>query len=170
MTRQENDHGAEALRCIRSPGRVVVVPEPPSHFVDDLGEALWKVPYFPTIHQWKRGSHRRICYQFDGRTRPSATNPPSSEVEAFLAFWVSEGYEAIRLGLPMSMTQSIRWLSVCDAFIGVDSGISHLAHSVQVPTFLLQYQHPLTQAHEGKKYIACEGLSDATAKVLGYIL
>lgn len=169
MTRIENDYAEECLSLIDSLGRVSLVHDRPTACVDDLGEALWSVPYFPTKLAWVPRRHHKVCYQFDGRTRPSQTNPPPEDERLLLGPWLPPGTVLVKLGRPLTATESAMHLATCDAFLGVDSGISHLAHSVGVPTFLLQYAHPLTQAHPGKVYTPCYGAADAIEKICRYL-
>lgn len=169
MTRVENDHSEEYLSLINSPGRIILVPDPPTVRMDDfLGENLWSTPYFPTHERWLP-SGRTVCYQFDGRTRPEKTNPSATDADTILGAMTTAGYEVIRLGLPLSASESVHRLATCSAFIGSDSGISHLAHSVGCPTFLLEYTHPLTQAHPNKIYTPCFGAQDTITKVLEFL-
>lgn len=127
------------------------------------GYDVWATPYYPTRmpYQWnKRSEHKTICYQFDGASTPELKNPPPAEL-ALLLDWIHwSGFEGVRLGLPMTIEQDLEALTNAVAFIGVDSGMSHLAHSVGTPTFILQFQLPAVTCHRGKAYILAEGVED----------
>ena len=162
---------AECLELIHSPGRVALVDADATRSVDHLlGEQLWNQEYFPTHLRWPgRRFYGRICYQIDGRTRPALTNPPSADVELLQGGWLPSGVELVCLGLPRSVTESVHLLATCDAFLGVDSGISHVAASVGVPMFLLQYHWPLAQAHTKQRYVTCLGMADALRAITKHL-
>jgi hypothetical protein len=156
------DEGAllrEILTLIDSPGRVAVVDRAPTRAPG--GDLTWHLPYYPTHQQWRPGLRGLITYQIDGQSRPNETNPPERERAWLASGWSPPGVRVVRLGRPMSVTDIIQHLARSDAFIGVDSGIAHLAHSVGVPRFLLQYQHPLSQAHPHKHYVTCPSVPQA---------
>jgi ADP-heptose:LPS heptosyltransferase len=63
-----------------------------------------------------------------------------------------KGYECINLNnRSLSLLEICNILAMSKAFIGIDSGISHIAHSVGVPSCLYFY-NKLATSHPNKKY------------------
>lgn len=126
------------------------------------GYDVWATPYYPTRHiRWNaRQAHTTICYQFDGVSIADQKNPPPGELALLLDWIHRSGFEAVRLGLPMTIEEDIVALANAVAFIGVDSGMSHIAHSTGTPTFLLEYQNAVVTTHRGKAYIVAQGFED----------
>jgi hypothetical protein len=57
-------------------------------------------------------------------------------------------------------------------FVGVDSGMSHLCHSVGLPIFLLEYGLPTATVHSGKAHTLCKGYDDFVQRFdhfIGYL-
>jgi len=46
------------------------------------------------------------------------------------------GFTDIRVGLPKTLEQSINDMCHSDFFVGIDSGMAHVARSVGIPVFL----------------------------------
>lgn len=151
----------EILNELESSGKTELVDKDATHFITEE----WRVPYCPTRSRWSPNRFDRVCFQFDGVTHPQKTNPPPEDLAQLLGAWLPAGIEFIRLGRPLSIADDVRLLSRSDAFLGVDSGMSHIAHSAMVPCFLLQYLEPLEKAHPNKSYVKCEGAVDAIAKI-----
>lgn len=125
------------------------------------GYDVWAAPSLPTWRQWdKHAPHATIAYQFDGHSSPSISNP-SSEDEQILLRWLEQsGFLPVRLGKHLTVDECCRQASEAVAFIGVDSGMSHLCHSVNVPIFLLQFKLPVVTTHRGKPHILADGCED----------
>ena len=126
------------------------------------GYDVWAAPYYPTRNlRWNaRQAHTTICYQFDGISIPELKNPPPGELALLLDWIHRSGFEAVRLGLPMTIDEDIQALANAVAFVGVDSGMSHIAHSAGTPCFLLEYQSPVVTTHRGKAYILANSFED----------
>lgn len=119
--------------------------------------------YFPTKVQWKPGRYRQICYQFDGRWNGDLKNPPPGDADKILN--AISGVKKVRLGLPMELDEIIKTASKSDLFLGIDSGMAHLCHSVGIPMFLVEYKWLLENGHKGKTFTKCNGTDDAIEKV-----
>jgi hypothetical protein len=65
-----------------------------------------------------------IAYQFDGISRPDL-NPTPEEVSLFLS--VLDGHQVERAGLPKTLSESFDLIERAGLFIGVCSGMSHIA-------------------------------------------
>lgn len=125
------------------------------------GFDVWATDYFPTKVRWKPSvAHRYCCYQFDGDSAALEKNPSSGDLMILLVWLQQCGFEAVGLGKHLSVAQCVEIASESAFFVGVDSGMSHLAHSVGVPMFLLQHQLPIVTSHRGKAYIHCDGVHD----------
>ncbi len=131
------------------------------------GYDVWATPYFPVRQKWNpHGRHAYYAYQFDGVSSPELKNPPPSDINKIHAFM--HPLPAIEIGLPLVASASAAALDGCMFFVGVDSGMSHLAHSVGCPIFLLQYQLPVVTCHRGKAYTLCDGADDFLTKIQRY--
>ena len=93
----------------------------------------YKYPFIPTEIQWKPNKSKKICYQFDGKSK-KAKNFSSKEIEAHILNYIKEkGYRLIRLGWEKSLKQCALEASESELFIGIDSGMCYLAASVGIP-------------------------------------
>jgi len=117
------------------------------HIADEVVTELRKItveeyphPYYPTKHVWKPKRHRRLCVQFDNNQVPE-TCARSFKYHDRLALldWLKDKPYVV-LGKPLSVSQCAEIAATSDLFIGMDSGMSHLAHSVGVPTLLLHWE------------------------------
>jgi hypothetical protein len=144
-------------------GRVVIVDERPT---DGFEASLaWRVPFMPTKRRWRPGPHKRIAVQFDGRSVAELKNPPPDQLAELMGDWLPAGYTMTTIGLPRTVQEDVDILATSNAFIGCDSGMSHLCHSVGTPCFLLEYRMPLELTHSGKAYTRCGSAAEAIARV-----
>lgn len=74
-----------------------------------------------------------IAYQFDGISH-SHWNPTDAEVQSF--FESLPAKKLCRIGRPLTLEESMNILLKSSLFIGVSSGMSHLAASAGTPTFI----------------------------------
>ena len=96
----------------------------------------------PTKIKWKPNSNRKVCYQFDGKSK-NEKRFPSKEVENEVLDSIKDrGYEIIRLGSGMTLEECVIAASECEIFIGIDSGMCYLAAAVGVPTFFCKNNRP----------------------------
>lgn len=117
--------------------------------------------YVPTRVRWQGAGSRIVTYQLETHTRHRPERRmPTAEIDAFLRWCGANGWTPVDLYLPGAPHASARTLSECIAhlaasafFVGIDSGASHIAHSVGVPTFLYGWAE-LDAAHAGKVYTA----------------
>ena len=90
---------------------------------------------------WKFGPYGRMCYQTRGRSAWRRQNFPGSEaVEIYNSF---PTLERIEVGLPLSIDQSVEVMLKSDFFVGIDSGMAHLARCVGLPVFINPNRVPL---------------------------
>ena len=134
------------------------------------GFNVWATPFYPTrkVWDWKK-KHGHYCYQFDGISAPDKN--PSAAEQIKITDQILYQHHGLRLGKHYTVAQCVEYLAGASFFVGCDSGMSHIAHSVGVPVFLLQYGLPVVTCHRGKSYLLCEGADDFHAKLtrwLGY--
>lgn len=133
----------------------------------NLTPLVWTTPYLPTKKRWKFSNSKKICYQLEGISNAPKKQPPQQDFEKLVTFL--PGYEFIRLGKPKSLLESVEIMYNCDLFFGICSGFSHIAHSLGIPTFLIQYQMPIRSWHFGKQYTHCLGTDDLIRQVRVYL-
>lgn len=160
-------HGTDFRRRVREI-HDVLEPENGVNFTtygstDDLdGFDVWACPLWPTRAQWEfpTGIRPRFCYQFDGESSAREKNPPPEDQTRLMAHLNDLGYAGIRLNSNMSIADCVCALALCDFFVGCDSGMSHIAHSVRTPVYLLEYELPVITCHRGKAYTLCRGVDE----------
>ncbi len=91
--------------------------------------------YLNTKTKWV-GDKKLICVQFDGKSQQELKNLDVNEELRLLKF-LSNNYEVIDVGKRMPLMHVIENLSRASAFVGVPSGISHVARSVGLPIVLI---------------------------------
>lgn len=150
----------EILTALNAPiARLRSVPESGNTSLD--GFNVWAAEFYPTITQWvKPGHSAKVAVHFDGVSSAADKNPSSVERAAIIDHLSNLGYEPVFLGPHQTIAEAVDVLATAAFFVGVDSGFSHVAHSVGVPMFLLQYKLPVVTCHRGKPYILCEGARD----------
>jgi len=124
-------------------------------FVDDMSttfvpvEVCFKSPYLPTKVKWTGG--KSIVHQLINGQQPANCPrcPPKHHHDAIMN-WVSN-HENKRLGLPMSLEECIQAAAGAALFIGMDSGMSHVCHSLGVPVILYDWSR-LDEFHHEKKF------------------
>lgn len=114
--------------------------------------------YLQTRRIWKPGYYNRICYQFDGRSSAHAKNPTKSELDFIFYTMKSTGADLIKLGNHLSLAECVEIMATSDLFLGVDSGMSHVCHSVGIPTYILRSRLSdgfIKYYHGDNKYTLC---------------
>jgi hypothetical protein len=121
---------SEILRLFDAQREVQVVRENITRFLPvhppRNGRIVWITPHCST----DSGS---VAYQFDGISRPDL-NPSFEEISSFLSLF-NEG-QATRVGLPKTLSESFHMIERARFFIGVSSGMSHIAASLRKPCFI----------------------------------
>jgi hypothetical protein len=160
----------EILDVLDSPGQVELTLAEPTVGVD--GYNVWNAPYFPTKNRWDGSRrHKYVCMQFDGQSAAQATNPGLAEERLIRRFLQDRchGFELKTLGKHLSVQECVDIAADSALFVGVDSGMSHLCHSVGVPIFLLEYGLPTITTHNGKAHILCKGYDDFASRFDRYL-
>jgi hypothetical protein len=116
--------------------------------------------YVPTRRRWAPRRSRIVACQLETHT----VHTP----ERFCAPGLADalraelpGFELVALGRHrhLGIRDIVEVLARCAAFVGIDSGISHVAHSVGTPVFLKDHAE-LALTHPGKAYAAFEDQAD----------
>jgi hypothetical protein len=102
------------------------------------GQECVEHEYLPTRRTWTPNESRTICVQLDGRYMSHRKNPSPSEQASLIEGLKSAGFAIAHVGLPLSLEDSIDALGGCYCFVGVDSGMMHVANSVRCPRILLR--------------------------------
>jgi Glycosyltransferase family 9 (heptosyltransferase) len=121
--------------------------------------------YVPTKVKWVQHDSGVISYQLE----TSTSHRPGRFCNPWLIEDLSDqlpGYEFIEVGKQRQSTLSeiIEILSQSTLFVGIDSGMSHVAHSVGVPVFLKRYPE-LELCHPNKEYVAFDEGADLERKL-----
>jgi hypothetical protein len=115
--------------------------------------------YFPTKHKWTPGSYGRICVQTDNYQVPSNCSRSFHLHERNALYEWLKGRNYVILGKSYSVSECASLAASSDLFIGIDSGMSHLCHSVGVPIFLLNWQ-ALDKFHPHKIFLRFDKVSE----------
>lgn len=117
-------------------------------------------PYFPTKHKWKPGPYGRICIQTDNSQTPENCARSFKHHERQALYTWLEGKNYVILGKPYSTSQCAEIAATSDLFIGMDSGMSHLCHSVGIPVLMLNWV-ALDRFHPNKVFYRFEKVTEA---------
>lgn len=136
---------------------------------DPCGYAIWDAPSCPTKIRWTPGrKKRRICFQFDGISSAESKNPTLADEQRILEELMVYA-NPVKIGKHQTLSQIVQEMTNSDLFIGCDSGMSHIAHSVGVPTIIVQYKLPVITAHRQKHYLCANGTDDLLLKIRAYL-
>ena len=150
----------EILNVLDQPkgSKVVIVDEPGTH--EPEGEDVWTSPYWGTKKRWELGKQRSVAFQFDGISSGEDKNPPDADRGRILRSLLFQDYELYKLGKNYSIWECMEILTRCKCFVGCDSGMSHVAHSVGIPIYLVEYRLPVITAHRNKTFVHCRGTDE----------
>lgn len=111
------------------------------HELDVLSNLVaYNHEYLPTKIRWENRRSRIISFQFDSRSNKDLKNCSSEEISRFREVIFKSGYRLVDLGNTCDLTAAVNIMSISEVFIGLDSGMSHVAQSVGVPIFLIANQ------------------------------
>jgi hypothetical protein len=160
----------EILALIKGPERSCVT------LVDAVGSRepdgfdVWAAPSWPTHETWKPHelmNHDTVTYQFDGVSSAAEKNPPREDQTRMLAA-MERGlnvYSVKRLGSDSTLAQCVDEMRRSIVFVGCDSGMSHIAHAVGVPTIIVEYGLPIITCHRGKHFVHVRGTDEAVKAI-----
>lgn len=93
--------------------------------------------HLPCNHPWQGPKDSYACYQFDGRSRLEK-NMNNKEHEKLIVDSIQTvGLRPVILGRKISIRDCFLKLAQCTFFIGVDSGMAHMAACVRCPIILI---------------------------------
>jgi len=165
-----HDLHRDILNELDSPGEIELVRSEPSIRLNTYN--VWQSPYFPTKTRWDAyGRHKYVAVQFDGESAKELKNASPDEEQMIRDFvqQMCPGYSLVRLGKPLTVKECVEIAANSAFFVGVDSGMSHLCHSVGVPIFLMEYRLPVHTTHGGKAHTICRGFGDFTVHFDRYV-
>jgi Glycosyltransferase family 9 (heptosyltransferase) len=138
---------------------------------DLSGFNVWACDFYPTKVRWRFDApHPHVCWQMDGVSSPEKNPSPEELVEiTHILLEATGGAPVYKVGKHLGDTKCVELLAAASVFVGVDSGMSHLAHAVGVPVFLLEYGLPIVTTHRGKAYRLCEGAAGLRDKLGRYV-
>lgn len=90
--------------------------------------------YIPAKMIWKPGPYGRMCYQFYGSSDWRHQN--FRKAEAAQLYQSFPTFDRVKVGIPMTLGQIVDVMLHSDFFVGIDSGMTHLARCVGIPTFV----------------------------------
>lgn len=129
-------------------------------------EECFQSTYLPTKVKWSGG--RSIVHQLSN-AQQSANCPRCPPMHYYNAImkWIS-GHENKRLGLPMSLDECVKAASNAALFIGMDSGMSHVCHSVGIPVILYDWSR-IDEFHYEKKFSRFKTADEAIVLMSGVL-
>jgi hypothetical protein len=153
----------EILELLDKPkeSKVTIVDARGTH--EPEGEDVWTSPYWPTKDRWFPQKVDVVCYQFDGISSAADKNPSEEDEDRVLRAIYARGYQAVRLSKNLPLRTCMSHLAHSQCFVGCDSGMSHLAHSVGTPVYLVEYKLPVITAHRKKHFVHCRGTDELLA-------
>jgi len=114
-------------------------------------------PPSSTKIKWSPNSSKKICYQFDARSKVPARFPSKEIEDEVLNHVIKLGYEVIKLSAEKTLKECVTEVANCEIFLGVDSGMATLTASVGTPIFFCKNNRPIevweTMNHSKKHYI-----------------
>ncbi len=161
----------ELLKLLVGADVLAPTDEPATEHLD--GFNVWATEYLPTHARWSRcHAAPTICTHFEGISSAREKNPPPADVQQITEWAAKRGLRVSPLTGQMPLAEVVRRLATCSLFVGCDSGMSHLAHCVGTPTYLLEYGLPVVTCHRHKAYVRCDGAGHFIAQAanwMGYL-
>lgn len=127
------------------------------------GFSVWAAAPWPMKRRWNhRGTDLFYCSQYDGISSAADKNPMPGDVALIYRTLLERyGLREEVLGKQRSIAECVDLLARCAFFVGSDSGMSHLSHSVGTPTFILRDgDWQVITTHRNKRYIGCRDAED----------
>ena len=97
--------------------------------------------YLKTKQVWRPTNNRVVVYQLVPR-KQGPTTCGVGHIQLFLERMQGLGFETVPLGDHLTIEECVSLAAKSRYFVGVDSGMSHLCHSVRTPVHLIRNGHP----------------------------
>jgi hypothetical protein len=143
--------------------------------VDDAATSMRRItvdafphPYPPTRRRWDGGGGGRACYQLSNNQLPEhCDRAPSRREREEIEQWLGAEFdEVIRLGANRSIFECVEVAASSELFVGMDSGMSHLCHSVGVPVLIKEWVD-LDKHHPSKEFQRFSSADEAISMMEG---
>lgn len=158
-------HVRTMIDCIESTGDVEAIESGRGIALPKV-EQLYHLKYLPTKKRWSyKHIDNVVCYQLKGHWKGSLKNPPNRDIRIILDHINSLGYEAIKMGKPLTIPECINLACASKCLVCVDSGMAHLCRSIGIPIFMIKYRYTLDRGHPRNTYTLCNGTTDCLNKL-----
>ena len=140
----------------------------------DRDKIAYACKYYPVKKNKKKRDEKKICFSFEGGNKnaicgrwmkkegfsklPKNTNTILTEFE---------GFNFVKMGLPMEIEEIAEHLSSCLLYVGIDNGITHIARSVGCKILILQHEWPVEHAFPlgVSNYVKCNSVNEAIKNI-----
>jgi len=130
--------------------------------------------YVPMKYMWKKRTFKKlkIAYQFKTPSNVMLEKRLTNDEEIYFLNWF-KSFDVVEINKKYSVLECTRILSECTFFVGICSGMSHLAHACGTPVFLKDYVngrgHTLDRFHPCKDFVAFDTARDAIIKIKDFV-
>ena len=128
-------------------------------------------PCIPFKIKWKKNNSKKICYQFDAKSRKNQRFP-SKEIENDILCKIKNmGYKVIKLGGHLTLEECVIELSECEMMIGVDTGMPNITGSVGTPLLYCLNGRDLEAfkiLHSNKHFLFAKDNNEVVKHILSY--
>jgi ADP-heptose:LPS heptosyltransferase len=125
---------------------------------------LTQDPYFKTKLTWDGGSKKTIITKVTSKSKllGNLQDLPENEIKYLDELIKNNNYTRIELNNEQTIKEIIMLMSSATAFIGINTGMSHIAHSVGLPNVIIHHytQIPLDKFHGKNKYLTFKTIRD----------
>ena len=140
-------------------------------------------PYYKSnfIWEYKDDLQYDVCFQFDTSINSTKYLPSkviSKEMkEEILKAFEKLGFKVKELGIPNTLQEDIRIILNSKLFVGIDSGMSHICHTIGIPIFIKEFDknilkteswHYLDFFHGNKYFSGFYDLDELIRKIKSY--
>jgi len=156
MIRDVKQKLEEIIPLLNSKGTIILTEKKGDQYLN--ADQVYQDPYFKTHMEWTENKRSYFSYQFDGFSHKKFSNMSKEEEEKILKHITNKGYVVRKLGKNQTIRECVRILAESKFFVGVDSGMMHLAHSVGTPVYAIlnkRNKQTFEEIHYKKKYTLC---------------
>lgn len=149
----------EVAVLFESSGQIEISYLHPNCLVTD--EMVFTMPFLPCRYRWKPAASKMVCYQLAGIHNAKDKNVSEHEQKHFCKELRNAGFIPQALGLPLTLEKSAQLLSEALCFIGVDSGLMHVAYSVGTPPIMVRNNMSdaqIARCHSNRNFGLCRDI------------